>query len=204
MEKIDFKNDMKTLYKAPVKGFVFVDVPALKYLMIDGAGDPNTVPAFQVSIETLYSVAFTMKFSAKKAGVGPEYTVAPLSGLWWSEGMAGLDLSSRDMWRWTLMIAQPPFIENEMVRSAVSQLVEKGKQGLWDRIRLDTLDEGLSVQTMHIGPYRDEAPTIAAMHRFILEKGYSPRGRHHEIYLSDPRRTTPERLKTILRHPVSK
>jgi len=118
--------------------------------------------------------------------------------------MEGFDLDSKDMWRWTLMIAQPSFIENEMVPSAVLQLVEKGKQGLWDRIRLETLDEGLSVQTMYIGPYSDEAPTIAAMNSFILEKGYSPRGMHHEIYLSDPRRTVPEKLKTIIRHPVSK
>jgi hypothetical protein len=108
-------------------------------MMIDGAGDLNTVPAFEASIGTLYGAAFTMKFSAKKTGVGPDYTVAPLSA-----------------------------------------------------------------QTMYVGPYCDEAPTIAAMHRFILEKGYSPRGRHHEIYMSDPRRTTPERLRTILRHPVSK
>ena len=162
---------------------------------IDGAGDPNTVPAFQASIGALYDVAFTMKFSAKKAGVGPDYTVAPLSGLWWCEGMEVFDVDSRDLWRWTLMIAQPSFIESEMVRSAVSQLVEKGKQGLWERIRLETPDEGLSAQTMYVGPYFDEAPTIAAMHRFILEKGYFPRGRHHEIYMSDPRRATSEKLE---------
>lgn len=204
MEKIDFKKDFKTLYNPPAKGFAFVDVPALKYLMIDGMGDPNTVPAFQVSIETLFGVAFTTKFAAKKAGAEPEYTVPPLSGLWWCEGIEGFDPDKRNLWRWTLMIAQPPHIENEMVRSAVSQLVEKGKQGLWEQIRLETLDEGLSIQTMYMGPYCDEAPTIAAMHRFVMEKGYSLRGRHHEIYLSDPRRTTPEKLKTILRHPVSK
>ncbi len=204
MEKIDFKKDFKTLYNAPAKGFAFVDVPALKYLMIDGMGDPNTVPAFQVSIETLFSVAFTMKFSAKKAGVGPEYTVPPLSGLWWCQGMEGFDPDKRELWRWTLMMAQPPHIENEMVLSAVSQLAGKGKQGLWEQIRLETLHEGLSVQTLYIGPYCEEAPTIAAMHRFVMENGYSLRGRHHEIYLSDPRRSTPGKLKTILRHPVSK
>jgi hypothetical protein len=172
--------------------------------MIDGAGDPNTVPEFQAAIETLYPVAYTIKFSLKNAGIGPEYTVAPLDGLWWCEGMMGFDAENRSLWQWTLMIPQPSHIERAMMDSAVSQLIAKGKAGLWKGIRLEAFDEGLCVQTLHIGPYWDEGPRIAAMHTFVHDEGYELRGKHHEIYLSDPRRTSPEKLKTILRHPVSK
>ncbi len=115
MEKIDFKKDFKLLYKAPEKKAVFVDVPPFLYLMVDGAGDPNTAPEFPQSIETLYTAVYTIKFAAKKAGVGPEYAVAPLSGLWWCEGTAGFNMERRDFWRWTMMIAQPPHIERGMV-----------------------------------------------------------------------------------------
>lgn len=203
-EKIDFKKDFKELYKAPVKGFAFVNAPSWLYIMIDGAGDPNTVPQFQRGIETLYGVAYTVKFSLKKTGIGPEYSVPPLDGLWWCEGMEGFDQENRGLWRWTLMIAQPSHIDLAVVDAAIQQLIARGKEGLWSELRLETLDEGLCVQALHVGPYSDEAPRIAAMHRFISEQGYRPRGRHHEIYLSDPRRTSPEKLKTILRQPVAK
>ena len=204
MEKVDFKKDFKVLYKAPERDFVFVEVPPISYLMIDGAGDPNSVPEFQSAVETLYSAAYTIKFMLKKAGIGPEYSVAPLDGLWWCDGNEGFDADNRDKWLWTMMIPQPRHIGVEMVGSAVSRLTAKGKKGLWDRLGLETLDEGLCVQTLYVGPYRDEGPTIEAMHRFIHEKGYSLRDKHHEIYLSDPRRSAPEKLKTILRQPVSK
>lgn len=204
MKKIDFKKDYKSLYQAPVGGFIFVEVPALSYLMVDGAGDPNIVPEFQSAIETLYGSAYTMKFSLKKTGVGPEYSVAPLDGLWWTDGTEEFDCVNRDKWRWTVMIAQPPHITGEVLDSAISELTRKGKKGLLDRIRLETFNEGLCVQTMHIGPYSEEGTLILEMHRFIAEQGYSRRGKHHEIYLSDPRRSAPEKLKTILRQPVSK
>lgn len=204
MEKIDFKKDFKPLYKAAQGSFVFVEVPALLYLMVDGAGDPNTAPEFQQAIETLYGAAYTLKFSLKKAGIGPEYSVAPLDGLWWCDGMEGFDIENRDKWRWTVMIAQPPHIRREMVDSALAELDRRGKKVLWDRLRLETFEEGLCVQTLYVGPYSDEGPTIAAMHKFAEDRGCSLRGRHHEIYMSDPRRTAPEKLKTILRHPVSK
>ncbi|MFZ2448860.1 MAG: GyrI-like domain-containing protein [Syntrophobacteraceae bacterium] len=204
MSKFDFKKDFKALYKAPEKGFVFVEVPPMLYLMADGVGDPNIAPEFPAAVEALYGTAYTIKFSLKKAGVGPEYTVAPLSGLWWCAGIEGFDVENRDIWRWTMMIAQPPHVERAMVDEAVAALTAKGKKGPLDRIRFETFDEGLCVQTLHVGPYCEEGPKIEAMHRFVHEEGYSLRGRHHEVYLSDPRRTAPEKLKTILRHPVSK
>jgi len=204
VKKLDFKKDFKELYNPSRGSFTFVELPAISYLMLDGAGDPNTAPEFQQSIETLYGTAYTLKFSLKKAGIGPEYSVAPLDGLWWCEGMEGFDPDNREIWRWTLMIAQPPHIKEEMLNTALSALVAKGKKGLWERIRLEVLNEGLCVQTLYIGPYCDEGPTIAAMHKFIEDEACSLRGRHHEIYMSDPRRTAPEKLKTILRHPVSR
>jgi len=204
MQKIDFKKDFKELYKAPANGFTYVEVPSMLCLMIDGAGDPQNNPEFQSAIETLYSVAYTIKFSGKKAGSGPEYSIPPLSGLWWCNGMEGFDPENRDMWLWTLMLAQPPQIDMQMLTSAIGQLKEKGKKGLWSEIRLESFSEGLCVQTLHIGPYSDEGPRIAAMHKFIHDQGYALRGKHHEIYMSDPRRTSPEKLKTILRHPVTK
>lgn len=202
MQKIDFKKDFKQLYKAPEKDVVFVEVPPIRYLMVDGQGDPNTVPEFQTAVETLYGTAYTIKFSLKKAAIGPEYTVPPLEGLWWCEGMEGFDKERKDLWCWTLMIPQPAHISEEILTSALSEMAAKGKAVSPGRIRLETLEEGLCVQTMHVGPYTDEEPTLEAMHRLAAEKGYSLRGRHHEVYLSDPRRTSPEKLKTILRHPV--
>ena len=204
MQKIDFKKDFRQLYKAPANGFTFLEVPSMLYLMIDGAGDPQNNPVFQAAVETLYGAAYTIKFSVKKAGSGPEYSIPPMSGLWWCKGMEGFDPENRDLWLWTLMLAQPPQLDIQMLTSAIGRLKEKGKKGFWCEIRLETFSEGLCVQTLHIGPYRDEGPRIAAMHKFIDDQGYALRGKHHEIYMSDPRRTSPEKLKTILRHPVTK
>ncbi len=204
MQKIDFKKDLKELYKASGNGFAYVEVPSMLCLMIDGAGDPQSSPEFQAAVETLYGVAYTIKFSVKKAGSGPEYSIPPLSGLWWCNGMEGFDPEKRDLWLWTLMLAQPPQIDTQMLTSAIGQLKEKGKKGLLSEIRLERFSEGLCVQTLHIGPYSNEGPRIAAMHKFIHDQGYALRGKHHEIYMSDPRRTSPEKLKTILRNPVTK
>ncbi len=204
MRRIDFKKDFKQLYKASAGSVSFVEVPAISYLMVDGAGDPLNAPEFQSAVETLYGVAYTIKFAAKKAQNGPEYTIPPLSGLWWCDGMEGFDPDNRNLWRWTLMLGQPPHVESGMVTGAIEHLKSKRKRGLWQKIDLKTFEEGLCVQTLHIGPYSDEAPKIAAMMAFIHDQGYRPRGKHHEIYMSDPRRTSPEKLKTILRHPVSK
>jgi hypothetical protein len=203
MSKIDFKKELKHLYRPSAKEFVVVDVPPMKFLMIDGHGDPNTAQEYQDAVEALYAVAYKLKFTSKKM-LGKDYVVPPLEGLWWAEDMKAFTAArDKSAWDWTMMIMQPEWITQEMVEEAVKQVEKKGLPAL-SKLRLETYHEGLAVQIMHIGSYDDEAPTIARMHAFIDENGYEPAGEHHEIYLGDPRKVAPEKLKTVLRQPVRK
>jgi len=204
MAKIDFKKKLKHLYRPSTKEFVLVDVPSMQFLMVDGHGDPNTAQAYQDALEALYAVAYKIKFLSKKASAG-DYVVPPLEGLWWAEDMdtfaAGRDKSA---WDWTMMIMQPDWISEDLFGQAVHQVQKKGLPSL-SHLRLETYHEGLSVQIMHVGSYDDEAPTLARMHQdFIPQSGCEIAGKHHEIYLSDPRRVPAEKLKTVLRQPVRK
>ena len=205
MPKVDFKRELKHLYNPPKKEFTVVDVPPMKFLMVDGHGDPNTAQEYQDAVEALYGVAYKLKFTSKRE-LGKDYVVPPLEGLWWAGDMeAFTTMRDKSAWDWTMMIMQPEWVTQEMVGEAVKQ-VEKSK-GLpaLSKIRLETYHEGLSVQIMHVGSYDDEGPTIARMHHeFMPENGYKPAGKHHEIYLSDPRKVAPEKLKTVLRQPVRK
>jgi hypothetical protein len=206
MSKVDFKKELKNLYSAP-KEPVMVDVPELKFLMVDGQGDPNEAPEFLDAAQALYGASFTLKFMLKKAespGGYPDWVVPPLEGLWWSENMDDFCSGNKDAWQWTLMIMQPEFVTEQMLAKAIGELKAKKKTAGLDLVRLKTLQEGLSAQVMHIGPYAAEGPTIDRLHSFIKEKGCELRGKHHEIYLSDPQRTPPEKLKTIIRQPVVK
>lgn len=201
--KIDLKKEYADLYKPSRKTFSLVDVPPLKFLMVDGAGNPNTAQSYRDALEALYAVAYTLKFMSK-ADPGIDYTVMPLEGLWWAEDMDAFteDQIDKDRWLWTAMICQPNHITAGMVADAIEQTrVKKDPPGL-DRLRFDTYREGLSVQVLYLGAYADEGPTIAALHAFAIEAGYRLRGKHHEIYLSDPRRTAPDKLKTVIRQPV--
>jgi hypothetical protein len=203
MPKIDFKKELKHLYRPSPKEFVVVDVPPMKFLMIDGHGDPNTAQEYQDAVEALYAVAYKLKFTSKKE-LGKDYVVPPLEGLWWAEDMEAFTAArDKSAWDWTMMIMQPEWITQEMVEEAVKQVEKKGLPAL-SKLYLETYHEGLAVQILHIGSYDDEAPTIARMHAFIDENGYEPAGKHHEIYLSDPRKVAPEKLKTVLRQPVRK
>ncbi len=202
MGKIDFKKQLKHLYSPSAKEPVLVDVPEMSFLMIDGAGDPNTSQDYQEAIEALYSVSFTGKFAVKKAQ-GIDYVVPPLEGLWWAEDMAQFSTADKHSWLWTAMIMQPEWITPELVADAVAQLQAKKDLPALPKLRLESYTEGLSAQIMHLGPYSDEGPTIAKLHEFIAASGHELRGKHHEIYLSDPRRTQPEKLKTVLRQPVA-
>jgi hypothetical protein len=199
---LDYKKELKHLYQPSAKKFQVVDVPAMNFLMIDGHGDPNTAQAYQDAVEALYGVAYKLKFTSKKEE-GVDYVVPPLEGLWWAGGMETFT-SQRDKsaWDWTMMIMQPEWITPAMVEEAVEQ-VEKAK-GLpaLSELRLETYHEGLVAQILHIGSYDDEGPTIANMHAYAVENGYDLAGKHHEIYLSDPRRVAPEKLKTVLRQPI--
>jgi hypothetical protein len=204
MAKVDFKKQLKHLYQPSAKAFAVVDVPPMQFLMIDGHGDPNTAQEYQDALEALYAVAYTLKFASKKA-LGMDYVVPPLEGLWWAEDMDVFTASSdKSTWDWTMMIMQPEWVTQEMFEEAVAQVEKKKNPPALPRLRLETYDEGSAVQIMHIGPYAAEGPTIARMHAFIAENGYEPAGKHHEIYLSDPRRTAPEKMKTVLRQPIRK
>jgi hypothetical protein len=203
MAKIDFKKEYKTLYNPPRKDFVVVEVPPLQFLMIDGHGDPNTAKAYQDALAALYAVAYKIKFNSKK--LGKDYVVPPLEGLWWAENMDFFTTQrDKSTWNWTMMILQPEWITGEMLASSIDQVKDKDLEAL-GLLRLETYDEGLAVQIMHIGSYDDEGPTLARLHQtWLPENGYSENGLHHEIYLSDPRRTAPEKLKTVLRQPIKR
>lgn len=204
MSKIDLKTEYKSLYSATSKDFALIEVPSLHYLMFDGAGDPNTAPAYAQAIEALYSLSYTLKFMSKRA-FDRDYVVGPLEGLWWARDMKTFVTRDKSKWSWTMMILQPDWIEKSHLCAALSEVVmKKGLPGL-EKVRLERLDEGLSAQILHVGPYDDEGPVLQRLHEeWLPAQGLIETGKHHEIYLSDPRETAPEKLKTILRQPVKK
>jgi hypothetical protein len=182
-------------------------VPKMNFLMIDGMGDPGTSQAYQDAIGALYNVAYTLKFMMKlKVKPAVDYPVMPSEGLWWVKGVEQFTMEQlmgrRDEWQWTMMIMQPDVITREHVAQAIDEVERKKNPPSLDKIRFDTLEERTCAQIMHLGPYAAEQPTIERLHAFIIESGYAPRGKHHEIYLGDPRRTKPEKLKTVLRQPM--
>lgn len=201
-DKTDFKKSLDA-YQAKPGQFRIVDVPDLQYLMIDGHGDPNTSPAFAEAVEALYPVAYTLKFASKR-DLGRDYVVMPLEGLWWAEDWDSF-AAARDpsRWDWTLMVMVPDWIDQDLFAAAVEQVAAKGGPARLGDVRLESLSEGRSVQTLHVGPFAAEAEVLARMHNeFIPENGLRMVGKHHEIYLSDPRRVAPEKQRTILRQPV--
>ena len=202
MEKVDFKKQLKHLYRPPAKNAVAVEVPVMNFLMLDGEGDPNSAPAYGEAVEALYAVAYALKFMIKKGPQAVDYGVLPLEGLWWVEDMRQFSVENKSAWQWTMMIMQPDYVTRELYEAALVQVEAKKKPPALGKIRLESYAEGLSAQIMHSGPYAAEAPTIEKLHQFIADQGYQRRGKHHEIYLGDPRRTAPERLKTVIRQPM--
>jgi hypothetical protein len=202
-EKIDLKKQLEC-YTARRSEFRILEVPPANYLMIDGEGDPNT-PVFTEATEALYPLAYTLKFASKRE-LGRDYVVPPLEGLWWADDMAAFTARrDKSRWSWTLLIMQPEWIDAALVDAARRTLEAKGAPARLHDIRFETLDEGLCVQTLHVGSFDTEGPVLARLHdEFIPANGLRMRGRHHEIYLSDPRRTAPEKLRTILRQPVER
>ncbi len=203
MEKLDLRKQLKHVYEPTSKEFAFVDVPPMQFLMVDGSGDPNTSQVFQDASQALYGMAYTLKFASKK-DLGIDYTVMALEGLWWSEDPAAFLLGDKGDWLWTLMIMQPDHITPDLVQQARIQVAKKNPSLALEGLRFERFHEGLSAQIMYVGPYADEGPTIARMHEFIAQNGYELNGKHHEIYLGDPRRSAPDKLKTVLRHSVRK
>jgi hypothetical protein len=204
MEKIDLKKEFKHLYNPSVKEAGLVDVPAMNFLMIDGAGDPNTAQEYREAIEALYGLAYTLKFMLKKGEAAIDYVVPPLEGLWWADDMNSFLIGDKNAWYWTAMIMQPEHITLELVNQAREELQKKKNPAALPKLRFEAFHEGLSAQIMHIGSYSAEAPTIEKLHNFIHSSGYNRSGKHHEIYLSDPRKAAPEKLKTVIRQPIEK
>ncbi len=200
--KTDFKKTLDT-YQARHNEFRLVEVPPLRYLMVDGHGDPNSAPAYAEALEVLYPVAYALKFASKN-DLGRDYVVPPLEGLWWAEDMAAFTTArDKSVWSWTMMLMTPSWLTAEH-HAAARDTVAAKKPGLRvERVRVAELQEGLCVQTLHVGSFDEEGPVLADLHeRFIPEHGLVMTGRHHEIYLSDPRRTAPDKLRTLLRQPV--
>lgn len=206
MLKTDFKKTMKTLFAPTHKDFSVVDVPPLQFLMIDGEGppDPDSRTAYAQALATLYPVAYKLKFRSKSVH-GRDYVVPPLQALWWADDMKVFVTGDKASWKWTVMIMQPHWIERTDVEEACRMAGTKGDLPVLERLRLETYREGLAVQIMHIGPYSQEGPVLKRLHEEYLPRhNLVETGHHHEIYLADPRRTAPEKLKTVLRQPVKR
>jgi hypothetical protein len=201
-DKVDFKKELDT-YRAKHGEFRVVEVPDLQYLMIDGHGDPNTSPAYRRAVTALYPIAYKLKFASKRQ-LGRDYVVPPLEGLWWAEDMAAFTTRrDKSQWDWTLMIMTPDWIGRDLFDATVGQIAKQSPPEALAQVRLAELSEGRCVQTLHLGPYDAEAEVLGRMHNDVIPtQGLRMTGKHHEIYLSDPRKVAPERLRTILRQPV--
>jgi hypothetical protein len=213
MKTLDLKKEFKSLYQPSAKKVEIVQVPLLQFAMIDGAiekgSEPGKSPLFAEATQAIYSMAYTLKFMLKKRKTDPiDYPVMALEGLWWVED-GFFDITVKDNWFYTLMILQPEVVTPQIFEDAREQVRRKrGDSASLSRVRLGTFEQGLCVQVMHIGPYATEPATIDRMREHMRENGLQdnvgPNGKHHEIYVSDPRRVAPEKMKTVLRHPVEK
>jgi hypothetical protein len=201
MTSIDLKKDYRESYTARVGKPALVKIPPRPCLMIDGAGDPNSAE-YAEAISSLYPIAYALR-ALVKLETGDAYTVMPLEGLWWADDMEAYLRGQRDDWKWTAMIVVPEVVTLAMAASVIAETTETKRLAAGGRVRFEVFDEGLSAQVMHVGPYSAEAPAIELLHGFIAGRGMARRGLHHEIYLSNPDRTDPQKLKTIIRQPVS-
>jgi hypothetical protein len=203
MVKVDFKKELDA-YGARHREFRIIDVPPLQYLMVDGHGDPNTAKEYADALAALYPVAYKLKFASKQQ-LGRDYVVMPLEALWWASDMdVFTSVRDKSQWDWTAMIMVPDWITDAMFDLAIAAIAQKDRPPSLDKVRLQTLHEGRCVQTLHVGSYDDEAAVLATMHDAVIPNaGLQLAGKHHEIYLSDPRRVEPAKLRTILRQPVA-
>lgn len=202
MKKIDLKKDLN-LYLPSSEEVEVVRVPRFNYLMIDGQGDPNTSKEFQDAMQAMYTVVYTLKFIIKKEKK-IDYPVMAVEGLWWVDDMTTFSMENKSAWKWTLMILQPSVVTKALFKKAVKLATEKKGFTALQRIRFEPFTEGLAVQIMHIGTYAEEAPTIQRLHSFAKERGFELRDKHHEIYVSDPRKVKPEKMRTVIRQPIRK
>jgi hypothetical protein len=208
METLDLRKELKQFYLPPAKKIELIEIPAFNFVMIDGAiepdASPGTSPQFEQTVAAMYGTAYTLKFMFKKRKEDPiDYPVMALEGLWFVED-GHFDIRYPGNWKYTLMILQPEVVGAEHFAEAVEQLRKKKPSAAVERLRYERFQEGLCVQTMHIGPYADEPATVDRMEAFAAENGYKMHRKHHEIYLGDPRRGNPAKMKTVLRHPVTR
>jgi hypothetical protein len=201
MTTIDLKKTWKPYYRASAQPSL-ITVPRMSCLMVDGTGDPDS-QGFQEAVGSLYSVAYTLKFTFKKERA-IDYPVMALEGLWSAEDFTAFTTGERKDWQWTVLIAVPDCVTKKDAAHALDAAKKKAKFPRFPEVRLEKLAEGLCAQVMHVGPYATERATVELLHGFVEEQGYALRGRHHEIYLGDPRRAAPEKMKTILRQPVGR
>lgn len=201
MDKLDLKRDLAHLYRPSAREVVDVRVPRMDFLMVDGAGDPNTAPAYAEAVEALFSLSYALKFAVKKGSLAIDYSVMPLEGLWWAEDMSTFTTGDRSAWLWTMMVMQPDFITPEMVEETAAAVRGKKAPAALSRVRFSAFEEGDAAQVMHLGPFSEEGPTIERVHDFIEASGHRRSGKHHEIYLSDIRKADPSKWKTIIRQP---
>jgi len=202
MKKIDLKKEYQQLYGPSAKEAGEIEVPKLRFLMLDGKGDPNKSVEYQQVVEALFSVSYTAKFLVKKGPQQIDYGVMPLEGLWWADDMSAFLQGAKDRWKWTMMILQPDFVSDKTVQAAREEARKKHPFPAIDDMRLEEYAEGRAAQILHVGPFSDEGPTIERLHAFISARGAKPSGKHHEIYLTDIRRADPAKWKTILRQPM--
>ena len=204
-KKLDYKKEFPDLYQPSLKTQAIIKIPEMMFFMIDGIGDPNTSKEYKDAVQTLYNISYTLKMKViKKETPSKDYIVPPLEGLWYIPNMKEWSMEGKDKWQWTMMIRIPDFIKDSQIKKAMNILKESKTLSSFSKLRYEQYNEGTCVQIMYLGAYDDESPTIAKLHKFAKEKGYSLEGKHHEIYLSDPRKVEPERLKTILRQPIIK
>lgn len=203
MPSIDLKREYREHYTARVGKPALVEVPPRPFLMIDGCGDPNTSQEYADAVAALYPIAYGIRAEIKKE-TGDGYTVMPLEGLWWADDMANFSVDDKSDWKWTMMICQPEVATVELAAAVIPEVTASKCLVSGSSVRFETYAEGAAAQLMHLGPYADEAPTIRLLHDFIAAEGLERSGLHHEIYLGDPRRTDPARLKTIIRQPVAR
>ncbi len=199
MDKVDFKKELKQLYNPSTKEVSFVEVPDMNFLLINGQGAPSS-EEYMDAVQTLYPLAYALKFMVKK-GRGVDYGVMPLEGLWWMDDMTRFSVERKDEWKWTAMIMQPKYVTEGDFKVALEQVKKKNLLAI-GKVRFELFYEGKAAQIMHIGPYSAEAPNIQKIHSAIKAAGHQLSGKHHEIYLGDPNKTAPEKLKTILRQPM--
>lgn len=203
MDKIDYKKKLSEIYQTKVANPAIINVPKMNFIMIDGHGDPNTSKEYIDAIQTLYPVAYAIKFMCKRE-LGIDFGVMPLEGLWWTENMKDFSVEDKSNWLWTAMIMQPEIVDKTMFERAIKHVSEKKQIESLCKVRFETYDEGRSAQVMYVGPYSGEGPTIFDLHKFIKSQGGKldkANKHHHEIYFSDPRRTDSAKLKTIIRQP---